>query len=158
MKKEFLALFTVMAAFAAGAETVEEQMQRLFKERVQIYFKAEGLKRQVEAAVHDPAITSEAIVETRAAVDEARVQYITLNAKAAMLEREDKEVPEELVEKISAAVEALEAAQAKHREAVMEHPKVKVMADELARHDARAEEIKIEYEALQKQLNKEVSE
>ena len=152
--KEFTMRKILMAAFLAAAcavcaETTREHMQRLFRERVQIYFKTEGLKRRVEAAVYDPSITSEAIAAARGEMDQARVQYITLNARASLLTREEKEVPQELRDATAEAAGALEAAQAKHRGAVMEHPKVKAMAGELKQAEDRAEEIRVEYEALQ---------
>ena len=142
----FAFAFTACAVFA---ETTQEQMQRLYKERVQLYFKEEGLKRQVEAAVYDPAITSEEIAGARTEMEQARVTYITLNARASMLEREEKEIPQELEDAIAEATEALTDATAKHREAVLEHPKVKALAEELAKADERSEEIRVEYEALQ---------
>ena len=155
MRKCFFMTVCAMSACVVCAETTQEHMQRLFKERVQIYFKTEGLSRQVEAAVYDPAITSEAITEARTKMEQARVAYITLNAKASLLAREDKEIPQELEDAVDEAATALEDATAKHRAAVMEHPKVKALADELAQANERAEEIRVEYEALQKKQQAE---
>ena len=150
MKKYFL-LACAFIACAASAETPQEHMQRLFKERVQIYFQTEGLRRQVEAAVYDPAITSDEITAARTEMEQARIAYITRNARVAMLEREKKEIPQELEDALAEALQALEEATTTHRAAVMEHPKVKALAETLAKADARAEEIRIEYEALQEE-------
>ena len=154
MRKYFF-LACAFFACAVFAETTQEQMQRLFKERVQLYFKIEGLKRQVEAAVYDPAITSEEIAEARTEMEQARITYITLNARKSMLERDKKEITQELVDALTEATEALTDATAKHREAVLEHPKVKALAEELAKAEERSEEIRVEYEALQEKLKDE---
>jgi len=144
-----------LAAFTAQAETIQEQMQTLFKERVDIYFKTEGLKRQVDAAVHDPAITSEAIEDARTAQHQARFAYMVASAQINQLERDGKTVPQELEDALAKAAEEYEAAETALRKAVLEHPKVKAMSDELAAADARADVIKEQYEALQKKLTPE---
>ena len=154
MLKRFL-IACAFAALTVHAETIQEQMQALFKERVDIYFKTEGLKRQLDAAVHDPAITSEAIEEARTAQHQARYAYMVASAQINQLEREEKTVPQELTDALAKAAEEYEASAVTLRKAVMEHPKVKVMADELKQADARAEVIKEQYEALQKQLTPE---
>ncbi|MCL1887620.1 MAG: hypothetical protein FWF96_01955, partial [Kiritimatiellaeota bacterium] len=127
MRKWFLTACAVSALAARAEETPQENMRRLFKESVQIHFKVEGLKRQVEAAVHDPSITSEAIAEARAEMEKARAAHVTLAARTAQLERDEKEVPQELAEQAAEAADALADAMARHRGAVMEHPKVKAL-------------------------------
>jgi hypothetical protein len=84
-------------------------------------------------------------------MEKARFEYITLNAKVSLLERQEKEVPEELADALDKANRTLLDATLAHRVAVLEHPKVKAMAEELAKAEARGEELRVEYEALQKQ-------
>ena len=148
MFKRFF-IVCALAALAAQAETIGEQMNALFKERVDIFFKTEGLKRQIEAAVHDPAITSEDIETARAAQMRARFAYEVASVKIAALEREEKDVPQELADALEKAAGEFEAADAALREAIREHPKVKVLIDELNGINARAETIREQYEALQ---------
>ena len=147
----FKRLFIVcaLAAFAAQAETIQEQMNTLFKERVDIYFKTEGLKRQIEATVHDPAITSEDIEAARAAQMQARFAYEVASVQIRALERDEKPVPQELADALAKAAEEFEAADAALREAIQAHPKVKALIDELNGINARAETIRQQYEALQ---------
>jgi len=155
--QKFVFLVCAMAALAASAETVEERKQKLFRERVEIMFQTEGLKRQVEAAMFDPTIKSEEIDAARVARDQARHAHLAVTMQIAEFERGEKDVPQELAEALEKAAEEFETANAAFRALVLEHPKVKPVTDELAKADARAEEIRVEYEALQKQQNKESS-
>ncbi|MCL1887419.1 MAG: hypothetical protein FWF96_00930 [Kiritimatiellaeota bacterium] len=146
--KKWVLLACALVAGAARAETAQEQMQRLYDERIEIYFKSEDLKRQIAAAEHDPGITSEAVAAARKALDLARQKYQVAEIEVAALEREGLEVPENMEAAWAKAAEDVEAATAKLRETLAEHPKVKAMSDELKKLDARAKVLKAENDAL----------
>ena len=154
MRKEFL-LACCLAACVAQAETPQEQIDKLFRERIQVFFKTEELRKNIEATMFDANVASEAITAAREALHLAQVQYVMLNAEIGMLEREEQPIPQEKFDALDEASEAYSAAQVHLRETVMEHPKAKALAEELARTEARGEEIRAECEALQKQQQTE---
>ncbi len=153
--RKWVLLTCVLGALAAHAETLAEQLQRLYKERVQIYFQTEKLKREIDAAVYDPAITSEAIAAARQAQTEARFAYEIVNAEAVNAERKGEDISQELRDKVELAAQAYENAATKLKDAVMAHPKIAEMKAEMDKADARAKEVQVEYEALQEKQKAE---
>ena len=163
MRKWFL-MTCVVSTLTVGAETTQEQMQRLFKERVQIDYKVEDLKRKIAAAIYDTTLESEEITEARAEMEQARVSLLTLTLglqentparedgeETAEIEVEEKEIPQELADALKEADAAFVKASEKLHTIIMALPKYKALADEIAKHNTRAEEIRVEYEALKEQ-------